>query len=392
MLKTELKLPFVWYNSLQKQYRYREQNISKEPYFLICGNAALLTFELKKPFVSISEVVTEWQIYHMNNTPAIDLTSQVAKLEVRHTLTDEYIMYKGTAIDGLLTGCYYMKIVKGATTFYSETFQIIPASELVDYLKIEWWNSCDILPILYSTGFKNLIYLDTYTEAIQPEVQEEGDKDGDENFIPTFQRVVCKHKIEFIGPDYLLDSLVLASIHDNIFITEDAEAIQVTALKVTNDYGENFCGSSKVEFELPDAYKKTACCGNTTLEKFYLKLIASEGSTGPDTDIYNHVLLTNITVQAFSDAGATLPLPLTAYPFNVQKQRIKNFNPLVGSPHSDADAIELVPVILHGSSEVVLANTELSADIIAYTGTDPNDWESADWLYSIEPSDLYIVL
>ncbi len=392
MLKTELNLPFVWYNDIDKQYRYRAQNLSKLPFLLICGNTSFLPFQIKKAFVSNTESITEWKLYNLDGTLALDLSAFINLVEIRHTLTDEYLLYKGNAITGLLSGCYYMKIVKGTYTFYSETFKIIPDAELINYIKLEWWNGCDISPILYSTGFKNKIYLDTYTEVIPAEITEEGEENGNEVFLPTFQRVLQKHKIEFFGPDYLLDSIVLASIHDNIWITEGNDVVQINSLKVTNDYGEHYCGNSKVEFALPGDYIRTACCSNVSLEKFYLKLSQSTGVSGADMDVFENMKYTNITVECFADAAGTIPLPIFNFNFNIQKQRQNYFIPVPGSPYGTSDPIQLIPVTQNGSSTVVLTNTELSGDVIAYTGTAPNDWHDSVWIYFIEPSVFYIVI
>ena len=265
MLKTELKLPFVWYTALNKQHRFRPQNTDEAPFALICGNAALLPFQIKRPTPGSPDTITEFKLYDLTDTAATNLLSFVGLIEEKHTDTLEYLTYKGnTLTDTVLpSGCYYAKIVKGTDTYYSEIFTV--KSSLAEYLKLEWSHTCDIDPVMYQTGLVNTIYLDTYTEPIPPEVNEEGEENGAGEFTPTLQRIVHKHKIEIFAPDYLLDALAFMQIHNTVQITDYTDTSEMERIKVSPDYGDNYAGSCKIEFELPGDYVATNCCSNIAL-------------------------------------------------------------------------------------------------------------------------------
>lgn len=265
MLKTELKLPFVFYSAIEKQHRYRPQNLAQNTFALIAPDNRLMPFQIKRTKPAEPDTITEFKLYDLNGIDIADLIAFVSLIEEKHTATHEYLTYKGNVLTNLIfaPGCYYAKIIKGTDSYFSEIFST--KTDISVYLKLEWNNSCDIDPVLYQTGYSNTVYLDTYTEPIPPELNEEGEADGAGEFIPTLQRIVHKHKIEVFGPDYLLDALAFMQIHDNINITDSTDTSKIERVKVAPDYGENYAGSCKIEFELPGNYIRTNCCSNIAL-------------------------------------------------------------------------------------------------------------------------------
>lgn len=259
MLKTELKLPFTWYTALEKQHRFRPQANGNAPFALIAPTTSLLPFQIKKAIGgTISATIS---IYYLDGTLYTTVTSSA--VAVKATSDAEYLIYSGGSIAATLApGCYYATITKG-DTFYSECFQVV--ADLTPYLKLEWNNTCDIPPVVYQTGFVNIIYLDTYTEAIPPDVNEDGITSGAGEFIPTLQRLVAKHKIETFAPDYLLDAFAFMQMHDTISVTEGSDTAAIRRIKLTANYGEFNLGTAKIEFELLDDYVKTDCCNNLDL-------------------------------------------------------------------------------------------------------------------------------
>lgn len=264
MLKTELKLPFVWYADINKQDRFRKQNLTKEPFALIAPHDRLLPFQIKRTKPVSPDTIIEWSIYNLSGVSVVDLLAYVATIEEKHTATEEYLTYKGDVLSiGLAKGCYYARIIKGSDVYYSEVFRA--ETDLSSFTKLSWWNSCDISPVMYQTGFVNTIYLDTYTEVIPPDINEEGVENGAGQFIPTIQRIVHKHKIETFGPDYLLDALSFMSIHGSVQLTEGTDVTIIERVKVSPEFAENYGGTCKIEFELPGAYIRTNCCTNIAL-------------------------------------------------------------------------------------------------------------------------------
>jgi hypothetical protein len=203
-------------------------------------------------------------LYDLAGNAQVNLLGKTGLIEVKHTAADEYLTYKGNSLSLTLPGgCYYAKITKGAESWYSETFKVYDS--VSEFLKLQWWNDSDIAPLMYQTGLQVFCYLDTYAEAIPPELTEEGDSNGEGEFVPTLQRIVHKHKIETFAPDYLLDALTSMQVHDNVVVSDTTDSSAVERVKVTADYGENFAGSCKIEFELPGSYLRTNCVTNITL-------------------------------------------------------------------------------------------------------------------------------
>ena len=75
-----------------------------------------------------------------------------------------------------------------------------------DYINIQFWNSCDC-EIYYLGGFKQSLYLDTDFIAPEWELDEEGQEDGDKEFVRTFGKVKKTYNCEFIAPEFLVQAL-----------------------------------------------------------------------------------------------------------------------------------------------------------------------------------------
>lgn len=275
MLKTNLKIPFTFYTALNKQHRYRPQHSAMEPYGLPCPQTALLPFQIKTGITDHYGGLLSWKVFDIDGTPVLDISSKMATLiTIRETESgDLYFIYKGDAFGDvtLPKGHYYvvltadMAISPGAplpTNWYSEVIEIQDVSAMV---RLEWWNESDIDPLLYQTGYKNRIYLNSYTEAMPPSFIQEGDNNAEGEFIPTFHRAVFKHKIEAFIPDYLQDAIAMLPMHSDVEVTENGETADMTQLKITPNYGDNYMGTCRIEFEIGDKYIKTSCGKNISL-------------------------------------------------------------------------------------------------------------------------------
>ncbi|NCT92950.1 MAG: hypothetical protein GXC72_00875 [Chitinophagaceae bacterium] len=275
MINTTLKIPFTFYSDLAKQHRFRPQHRGMEPFGLPCPQDALLPFQIKTEITDHFGGANAWKLFDIDGYAVLDLTAQIATLIETKTTTDGnvYFTYKGNPLGDITlpAGFYYvvftadMAISPGSpllTNWYSEVLEI---KEVTDMVKLEWWNESDIDPLLYQTGYKNRIYLDTYTEAMPPNLIQEGENNGEGEFVPSFHRVVYKHKFEAFIPDYLQDAMAMLPIHDHVRITENGDSALIYQLKVTPDYGENYIGTCRLEFELSNKYMKTSCPKNISL-------------------------------------------------------------------------------------------------------------------------------
>jgi len=130
-----------------------------------------------------------------------------------------------------------------------------------DYINISYFNSCDA-EIYYLGGFKQSLYLDT--DFIAPEwgLDEEGQEDGDKEFIRTFAKVKKTYNCEFIAPEYLVQALAFMQIHDNIFVTlKTGETAKVIDMKIDKESIFSDC-YSRIKLSLSIDFTRSTCCNN----------------------------------------------------------------------------------------------------------------------------------
>lgn len=257
MLYNELPTAFPWYEKLQQQDRYAENVAPVCDYKLITPRDALLPFEIKKPPAGAMPIV--WEIFEINsNTLITTLTGSIAaKIRVYLVEGNEYYIYDGTTLGiALAAGYYYSKLTwADDLAYYSEMFFIpddgafnVGADGATQFLKIEWWNTADIRPILYNAKddndvpyFRNVAYLDTFVTASEPTIDEDGERDGYDQVIITFQKVTFPYRITTAVPNFLKNALVMLSLHDHKNITTnfgirsgDPEKVVVTSATDAN--------------------------------------------------------------------------------------------------------------------------------------------------------------
>lgn len=232
MLFNELPTAFPWFDRIEKQTRYK-QHADVCDFRLITPRNTMLPFEFRR--ATIKKKPLTWKIYEVNtNTMVVDLATQITKVHYRTIGAYDYFTFNGETLGlNLPYGFYYSKITfgTGIDSYYSEVF-CIPEDDFLDtavnikYLKLTWWNSKDMDPFFYSdivSGapfFKNVIYLNSFIHASEPEIVEEGTRDGNDEVIPTFQKMSVSYKVSDVVPDFLKNALVAIQLHDNIFLTD----------------------------------------------------------------------------------------------------------------------------------------------------------------------------
>jgi len=130
-----------------------------------------------------------------------------------------------------------------------------------DYINIQFWNSCDA-DIYYLGGFKQSLYLDTDFIAPEWELDEEGQEDGDKEFVRTFGKVKKTYNCEFIAPEFLVQALTFMQIHDNIYVTlKTGETAKVIDMKIDKEWVFSFC-FAKIKLSLVVDFTISTCCNN----------------------------------------------------------------------------------------------------------------------------------
>ena len=135
------------------------------------------------------------------------------------------------------------------------------------YLKFEYWNTCDLGNIYYQGGQHFIFYLDADVgEPIHEEV-EEGQENGDGDFIPTYRRQMKRYRIRTgLIPDYLIDAIQRMKLHDNIELTfKSGEVEQIYNVDVEAEWQfERYAwqGTLTITFDMDESITIGACCDN----------------------------------------------------------------------------------------------------------------------------------
>ena len=136
-----------------------------------------------------------------------------------------------------------------------------------NYLKIDYYNSCDLGGVYYQGGFINTIYLDTQIGAPEYQYEEEGEDNGEGVLIKTFEKLQKVYKFQVLVPEYMADALMFMALHDvvNISYTNGlyASSIRNIIVNVTWDEDTNSCMAIvDVSFQQDDQILKDNCCVN----------------------------------------------------------------------------------------------------------------------------------
>jgi hypothetical protein len=232
MLYNELPIAFPWYDRIEKQNRFNENTESVCDYRLISPADALLPFEFAKN-TPTGVGPNAWEVFEANSqAQAANITANIPKIFFTTKEGREYFCYHGEALTSLALspGYYYSRLAFPDGTFsYSEMF-FVPENffytfnePTAPFLKLTWYNNGDLRPIFYNNldgsgvpKFKNFLYLDTFVHASEPEITQDGKRDGHDELIITFSKVVIPHRITVIVPDFLKKALFVMPLHSTI--------------------------------------------------------------------------------------------------------------------------------------------------------------------------------
>lgn len=226
----ELPTAFPWYDKKEKQQRFRENAQKLCDYRLISPRTGLLPFEIR-----FNQNVTQplnWELYDLNDNMVLSLAFNIPALKGIQMEEGFYCYYKGEPLIfhtgvrpdmplKLPIGAYYSVLTfEDDVKYYSEVFTVV--EDLTKYIKIEFWNEGDISPLMYkASGWKQVVYIDSFVHVMEPEIEEDGERDGTDQLIPTFQRMTVKYRFSVMVPDYMKVALTSLQMHDNVYLTTD---------------------------------------------------------------------------------------------------------------------------------------------------------------------------
>lgn len=261
MLFNNLPLSLPWYSRIFLQDRFRN-HVSKDVVFAqLAPFDGLLPFQFNK--ISTSELPAHWKIKCVGDATledylggheddvAMDISTLIAtNLQwgsfVEDSTVKDWFMFKNsgnvTGINtispfGLEPGLYYMemKFPDSVNTdgialdtfdglYVSEIFRVPEekftwnnASNECKFVALKWYHNSPIKPNIVYPGdgsFFNLLYMDSFIAASEPEVEIEGEKDGNNELIPTSQKASIKYTFSALVPDFVKVALYAMEIHD----------------------------------------------------------------------------------------------------------------------------------------------------------------------------------
>ena len=248
-----MPIAFPFYEVQANQDRYRENVAGLNQYELISPNNALLPFQIEMP--ADKPHPTSWSVFRLTSDggfisqQAISLGQSYNKIKIYEFGDRKVATYNGEPLTAkpfgqasgalnLSCGHYFTRIrFADGSAYYSEVF-FVPENAFTvgspnEFIKVEFWNETDIKPVLYRDNFRQTIYLNTFVASYVPEIEEETEKDGFNNKIPVFQKLVLRYKIVDVVPDFLKIALISLQMHDHVVITTASRSGEIDRLEVT---------------------------------------------------------------------------------------------------------------------------------------------------------------
>ena len=224
-----------WYKSLSEQ-RHRAFYAYGHVYNLFAPIDYLLPFQIVRKAVGSTTINSSWSAYLYNQDGERVTTDIINKLASAgltikgfSTLGYEVIVFPATsALNlGVQKGIYYLSLSDGINTWYSD---LITLTDVRDCLKVQWWDDADFImesgAIVYETGFKHTLYLDSTVGKPKYEYEEEGDtRDG--YFFAEKQISEKTYNFTFIAPEYLCDAVRFIRLSDNVIVSQNLREYNV---------------------------------------------------------------------------------------------------------------------------------------------------------------------
>ena len=255
------------YDSLAKQaYQRAKRAVTRPPIAISCPEDELPSFQWLDQGDGATSVVRIDLVDE--NGIVTNITSYFATMPTRHALiADAYFVYAGGALNSSLPcGLGYLKLTtNNALTYYSEWFK---AEDVTDYLKIDFYNTCDFYNILYHSGFTQTLWFESETMETSYPIEEEGVKNGEGTFVRTFARQTKKYMVRTLKmPDYMVDVFNRMKLHDTVILTDlQGDENDVYNLEVDHEwlFDDKYYALITLIFDYNETAVVMGCCNNLT--------------------------------------------------------------------------------------------------------------------------------
>jgi hypothetical protein len=217
--------------------------------------------------------VEEFQVYKINEINAFtdDYEIDLSAFNMVSTSTKDIITYCGSTFDSTLPCGKYYLIMKSYNNAGEEVYyfsEIITIKNFVpdqsSYVFIEWKNGCDLQNVKYtglSCDYVNRLYLEGPVSKPRYPFNQDVEKDGEQNEIPTFQKWE-KSQILHIGkaPEFITDCVTAMPLHDDIKFYFPIKEHQIK-IDFTNDVNQ----VESITSDLEDVFNDCAANMEVTL-------------------------------------------------------------------------------------------------------------------------------
>ena len=88
---------------------------------------------------------------------------------------------------------------------------------MLDFVIFDYRNKYDMGGILYQTGYRQYFFVDTELSTPAYEIEEDGEQDGDNNFLPTFRKTQKIYNLKFAANAHILDAMYMMQMHVSQF-------------------------------------------------------------------------------------------------------------------------------------------------------------------------------
>lgn len=213
---------FPFYSDKLKQARFSSVCSKFRQFELYSAPNRFLPFMIKKP--SDGQLIDCIKIFGLDDVQLYTITPSSFSYQMYSDSAYDYIFYYAGIVSGMSLPCgqYYLQI----GGYFSEVFTV--HADVTKLLKLEFRHEGNVGEAIYQNGFFQRLYFDTVLADPKYKISQEGDENGDNEFIATFTSVVKKHKVETVlVPEYLADVLNLLAAHNEVTIGDIQGAKQI---------------------------------------------------------------------------------------------------------------------------------------------------------------------
>jgi hypothetical protein len=251
------------YDKIEKQCYQRSKHAIKDKVPAIyCPENELPSFQWKDDTDGCTSVMSVDLID--TDGSELDITGYMT-LPVLFPLTSgNYFIYEGGTLNNTLEcGYHYLKItMDNAKVYYSDWFI---CDTVTDYLKIDFYNTCDLYNIIYQGGFtQSLWFKSEPMEFLFPE-ETEGTKNGEGTFVRTLTRQTKTYTIKtFEMPDFMVDVFNRMKLHSFIQLTDlVGDTNDILNLAVEHEWQEpGYTALITLTFDYDETAIISGCCNN----------------------------------------------------------------------------------------------------------------------------------